>query len=236
MCQVGYIDTILTKITMEFGRQLNNEILELLEDTKREFLLRLEGQEFFKFSIFPTGVSVENPNDAQKTRAVIDKKRKILLKLADMGAIEIKPDTDEIDGYESAFLIKVNPKRFAEIHNQVSKQKGLTSDTRLFTPDVKPQAEISGLAVYGDGSIRYKGEAVEMRSQLKELCRLFITNHNRLIMVDDIKDELISANKREHTSFTTIAKYVSELHGILRVHFKKDVISNQKKEGWWFKP
>jgi hypothetical protein len=51
-----------------------------------------------------------------------------------------------------------------------------------------------------------------------------------------MRDEIIPANKRKFTSFKTISKYISELHGILQNSYEKPVIFNQKEEGWYFRP
>lgn len=109
-------------------------------------------------------------------------------------------------------------------------------DNLLFVKDLKPEIEIKGLGAYSDGTIRYKGEVIEMRSQIKDLCRLFMDHHNRLLTQDDIKDAIVNADRRNSTPRITIAKYVSELRNLLKLHFKKDVIFNQKYEGWYFKP
>lgn len=99
-------------------------------------------------------------------------------------------------------------------------------------------AEITAgdLVAYNDGSIRHKENILEIRGQLKELCRLFMARQGRLVTIDDIREEIISADKRKTTSNATISKYVSELHVSLKLHFKKDVLINQKEEGWFFKP
>lgn len=106
----------------------------------------------------------------------------------------------------------------------------------LYVRDLKPEIEINGLAGYSDGTIRYKGEMIEMRSQIKDLCRLFMNHPNRLLTPEDIRDEIVHADRRKSTPRITIAKYVSELRNLLKLHFKKDVIFNQRKEGWYFKP
>ncbi len=95
---------------------------------------------------------------------------------------------------------------------------------------------VGDLGAYNDGSIRYKEKILELRGQLKELCRLFMARRGRLVSIDDIREEIISADKRKSTSNATISKYVSELHVSLKFHFKKDVFINQKEEGWFFNP
>ena len=105
-----------------------------------------------------------------------------------------------------------------------------------FREELKPEILTGNLGAYSDGTIRYKKEIIKMRNQLKDLCRLFMNHPDRLLTIDDIRDTIIKADKRILTPFTTIAKYVSELHNSLKIHFKKDVIFNQKEEGWYFKP
>lgn len=104
------------------------------------------------------------------------------------------------------------------------------------TADLKAELSAGDLESFNDGSIRYKRESIEMRSQLKVLCRLFIGRPNRLVTIDDIREELIRAEKRKTIPNATISKYVSELRAILMSHFKRDVFVNQKEEGWFFKP
>jgi DNA-binding SARP family transcriptional activator len=55
----------------------------------------------------------------------------------------------------------------------------------------------------------------------------------RLLTKDDIKENIIAADKRKTISKATISKYVSSLRNSLKVHFKKDVIFSQKQEGWY---
>ena len=117
-----------------------------------------------------------------------------------------------------------------------TKQHSPQKDNLLLTKDLKADITIGKLSAYNDGTIRYGKNILEMRNQLKDLCRLFMRNPNRLLTIDDIKDEIIKADRRTLTSFATIAKYVSELHNLLKIHFGKDVIFNQKEEGWYFKP
>lgn len=116
------------------------------------------------------------------------------------------------------------------------KNKSLTSSMKTYSESATPEKEIKGLAIYSDGSIRYNGELLEMRDQIREICRLFIDRPNHLITFDDIKDEILELDKKEITSFSTISKYISELRKILKDCFHKDVFLNQKKEGWFFRP
>lgn len=110
----------------------------------------------------------------------------------------------------------------------------ISSKDPLYTKDLVPQIVLGDLASYSDGTIRFKTEIIELRNQLKDLCRLFMDHPKRLLTSDDIKEQLIAFDKRKSTSRATIAKYVSELRNSLKIHFKKDVIFNQKEEGWYF--
>lgn len=107
---------------------------------------------------------------------------------------------------------------------------------KLFRGDLKPEITIGKLVAYNDGSIKFGGEEIIMRNQIKDLCRLFMEKPNQLLTYDDIKDHLIHADRRSTVSFTTISKYVSELRNSLKKRFEKNVITNQKEEGWFFKP
>jgi DNA-binding response OmpR family regulator len=105
-----------------------------------------------------------------------------------------------------------------------------------YTQDMKPEIKISDLATYPDGTVRFKGSVIPMRDQLNDLCRMFMSRPNQLVLCDEIREEIIRANRRETTTFITIAKYVSELHSLLKPSFGKNVILNHKKEGWRFVP
>lgn len=102
--------------------------------------------------------------------------------------------------------------------------------------DLQAEVTIGNLAAYNDGSIKFNNESLQMRNQLKDLCRLFMSRPDTLTTIDQIRDEVIAAQKRKSTPFSTIAKYVSELHTILQIHFQQPVIFNQKEEGWYFRP
>ena len=137
------------------------------------------------------------------------------------------------DKQGKAFPIEIiNPIRITrEVHTRTS-----ASLVQKNTGDLKVEISAGDLASFNDGSIRFKGKSIEMRGQLKVLCRLFMDRQGRLVTIDLIKEELIRADKRKVTSNDTISKYVSELRNSLKVHFGKDVIFNQKEEGWFFRP
>ena len=112
-----------------------------------------------------------------------------------------------------------------------SVKKGLTN-----TDPVVPEIEIGKLISYSDGTISYNGALLDIRGQLKVLCRIFMENVGNLVLEDYIKQEMVNSDKRGRISNRTISKYVSELHIILREPYGKDVIFNEKKEGWRFDP
>jgi hypothetical protein len=104
------------------------------------------------------------------------------------------------------------------------------------TDPVAPEMKIGKLISYTDGTIAYGDSLLDLRGQIKVLCRIFMENKGVLIQPDYIKMELINSDKRDSTSDTTLAKYVSELHTVLKEHYGKPVIFNEKKEGWRFDP
>lgn len=126
----------------------------------------------------------------------------------------------------------INPIQITrEVHTRTSSPL-----TQRNTADLKIEISVGNLEAFNDGSIRYKGTTIEMRNQLKDLCRLFMGREGKLVTIDDIREELIQADKRKSTPNSTLAKYVSELRAILMGYFKRDVFVNQKEEGWFFKP
>jgi len=148
------------------------------------------------------------------------------------------------DSYKCKVKI-VDPDKFANYKEEISercqnssvaKQTGvIKEDNLLLIKDLKAIATANKLIAYSDGTVRYGKNILRMRNQLKDLCRLFMRNQDRLLTIDDIKDEIVRADRRSLTSFATIAKYVSELHNLLKIHFGQDVIFNQKEEGWYFR-
>jgi len=98
--------------------------------------------------------------------------------------------------------------------------------------EFKPELTVGELQTFNDGTVRFKGEIISMRGQLKELCRLFMENNQKLVTFDDVRDQIIDSKKRSSIANSTISKYVSELRSKLRKHFGSDVLPNQKKEGW----
>lgn len=117
-----------------------------------------------------------------------------------------------------------------------TQKKSQIKETSLMINDLKPEVSVENLSAYSDGSIRYKDNNIGMRNQLKDLCRIFLKNPKRLITPEDIKDNIISSQRRETTSNSTISKYVSELHTALKSQFKRRVIFSQHEEGWHFDP
>jgi len=102
--------------------------------------------------------------------------------------------------------------------------------------ELKADIVVGPLAAYSDGTIRYKENIITLRSQLCELCRLFLEKPKMLVTIDDIRDKVIKADKHTFISRSTYGKYVSELHSSLIPHFSKEVIFNRKDQGWYFDP
>lgn len=167
-----------------------------------------------------------------------DEQYSILLKLEEEGYIK---SLVPIAKYKVKFEMTDKPlDPFGIIAMNASKGKKpakvATKDTLLMTKNLELELEVGGLASYSDGTIRYKDVVVPLRGQIKDLCRMFMRNPKRLLTREDIKENIIDADKRKTVSKTTISKYVSELRNSLKVHFKKDVIYSQKDEGWYFDP
>lgn len=167
-----------------------------------------------------------------------DEQYSILLKLEEEGYIKCLVP---IAKYKVKFEMTDKPlDPFGLIAMNAGKTKksarAVVKDTLLMTKELKPDFEVSGLASYSDGTIRYKDKIVSLRGQLKDLCRMFMRNPKRLLTREDIKENIIAADKRKSIPKITISKYVSELRNSLKVHFKKDVIYSQKDEGWYFDP
>ncbi|MEI7890820.1 MAG: hypothetical protein WCI36_02525 [bacterium] len=133
---------------------------------------------------------------------------------------------------------KTVAKEYQPIFEQTQKTltKKFKKPTELFVKDAKIENKIGALAYFSDGTIRFDQEVIKMRSQIKELCRLFIDNHDRLVTIDDIKEKIITAKKRKGMKTSSIAKYMYELDTILTKYYKKTAFTNQPTEGWTFKP
>jgi hypothetical protein len=126
---------------------------------------------------------------------------------------------------------------FLGILNQPKKHRAKKiQKSNTYNKTVRMEKSVGKLGYRNDGLIIFGDSPIEMEAQLKDLCRLFIDRPNVLITSDDIKDTIITANRREHTSNNTISKYISKLRGALRPYYKEDVLRVQKKEGWKFVP
>lgn len=166
---------------------------------------------------------------------IFDKDAKTLIfSKSDQGAV-IKKFAQ--DGFLKDIFIhknKIGPFAIVNVVGFPDSKVTSVKDSFVLTRELKPDITVGDLSSYSDGTIRYKNAILTLRNQLKDLCRLFMRNPKRLLTPEDIKDNIISADKRKITSNSTISKYVSELRNSLKVHFKKDVIFSQKEEGWHF--
>ncbi len=94
--------------------------------------------------------------------------------------------------------IKTLRQEIAELHdNGVKSQKRIAEHTpcNLIVQQLKQEMEINGLATYSDGTIRFKGSVIPMRDQLNDLCRMFMSRPNQLVLYDEIRDEIIRAER-----------------------------------------
>lgn len=131
------------------------------------------------------------------------------------------------------FEIEIIQPKFDELYGRFIEESERVMKS---SEDTVPEVSVGSLALFNDGTIRYRNEILPLRKQLKDLCRLFLESPNRLITYDTIRDEIVRADRRSTTSYTSISKYVSELHNVLKSRFGKKVFTNLESEGWYFKP
>jgi len=241
---------ILLNYIANLYNQFENEILAIkfneIENPNINVLrtmLALEKEGFFIIKELSNDKQEWTDKDNVFIKAKLAKSKiSALKKLATNDEQKIKDKSDEkpFNNEQAKSPIPIAIVEMPELkirkESQIKQQLLPRKDNLLLTKDLKADITIGKLSAYNDGTIRYGKNILEMRNQLKDLCRLFMRNPNRLLTIDDIKDEIVKADRRTLTSFATIAKYVSELHNLLKIHFGKDVIFNQKEEGWYFKP
>lgn len=124
-------------------------------------------------------------------------------------------ENGELKDYIQDFLIR----------KKTGKSESLSNE-----PIVK---EAGFLNLRKSGNICFKDKVINMRTNLKTLCEVFIDRPNQLINRNDIADEI---GVKSSSLKSTIAKYVSELNKILEPYFERKPIMNDKKEGWIFIP
>ncbi len=156
--------------------------------------------------------------------------KEVIYDFVDSGDDEIIKESTFRIYFSEDFTVKAEQ----YISHLLGKDVNLSVNTEVSIPT--PEITVGELILYSDGTIRFNGEIIILRPQMRDLCRLFMGSHNSLLLVDTIKDELIRADKRAATSVDTISKYVSELRTILFGLYGRDVISNQQKDGWIFSP
>lgn len=88
------------------------------------------------------------------------------------------------------------------------------------------------LCSWKDGRITYDGVVMDMRPQIKDLCRLFLKRPRAQITYDDIKDSIIKSRSRDTTPNSTLSKYVHELIKSLDAHSKTLEIINNPLTGY----
>ena len=220
----------LEKISKHFGDVVNKEeIIELLVElgVPKSLIESQLVQWKMIFSVLNYYALSTKKEDFQTFKKIIEEFIHPLMfdgnKKEAQGMIDMLNSLLEYDG----FVI--------EDGNLQSQVKTKSKNKRVGKPffgEIKVEVSLGELNSYNDGTIRYAGEIIKIRNQSKDLCRFFMANPKKLLTIDDIKKEIINSSKRGLTPNATIAKYVSELNTLLRPYFDKDVIFNQKEEGW----
>lgn len=113
----------------------------------------------------------------------------------------------------------------------ISKTKG-PKEPNDYQKSKKIEKSFEGLAYWTDGSITFNGKDLILRSQLRDLLRLFISGPNKIMTFDDIKDTIIEAYGRGKTKNSTISKYINELREELKKYTTNIVIKNEKDTGY----
>ena len=88
------------------------------------------------------------------------------------------------------------------------------------------------MSYWTDGSITFKDEDIILRAQLRDLLRLFISNPNKIMTFDDIKDTIIKSENRGKTKNSNISKYVNELESELKKYTNNIIIKNENETGY----
>ena len=213
---------------MDFGEKLNGEVLELLERLGNEASLALTGEVFFKFSIFPNEVAPIDQTTAQQARTIADERRKILRKLADLGAIEYKSDEDEIDGFGASFLVKVNQKRFEGLLNDLKDKR---------TSTFKGSSARNHLFIDADGNFWLEPKdklcyAMEVRSDRFKILSFLVENEGYR-GTDEIAEHLGGKNKQRVR--TEITKIRNNIKKFLKID-GDEVIEAKKDSGYRINP
>ena len=222
--------------------EFNIAVWLVLQKIRRLYLYTKNGDSI-SYLIEPNGI-IPFPGDG--TCVSEDEQYAIIEKLVEWEVITVlipivgsSPDSVE-------FIFNLIQPAFDDLYKKLEAKNNPTDNIRNGTKKVLNKIEpfsyekavleknAGNLAFFSDGSIRINGKIVPIRSQLKILCRMFIEKPNTLVLVDDIRDELINHDKTIPNE--TISKYVGELRKILKDYSFEGFISNTKKEGWTLVP
>jgi len=140
-------------------------------------------------------------------------------------------DDDDRKNYFKIELPKTGFDEFIENLSRLEKTFRIESDAYL-----EPEISVAGLSFFLDGTLKFRNGIIELPAEIRELCVLFMKHEGEILNEDDIKAVIIHAKKRPFLGKKTISKYVSKLRSSLKVHFGKNVIINQRKSGWSFRP
>ncbi len=103
--------------------------------------------------------------------------------------------------------------------------------TKVNVPKV--QYVYRSIVLYENGKFSINSKPVHFEPVLAGLLTLFISRGpGVLVTYDDIREECYPAEKRYSVVSKTLAKYVSKLGKSLEVHDIKNVIFNEREQGW----
>ncbi len=148
----------------------------------------------------------------------------------------------EVIEIKSFSILELDPRQLiVRVMVSYNKQPIFTGKHQVYRGKLKPDSTAKDFSCHNDGSIRYRGEIIEMREQLRLIARLFISQPNSIVTRDDIKDILFPDETGQNRKWAempkeTVAKYVGALRKIFEGKSRKSLLVNQKDTGWIFKP
>ena len=129
-----------------------------------------------------------------------------------------------INKYRGAILrtnLKGSP--YAEFEIIDSKIKEfMTYKPKPKAPIVKAENSLGGLVASTDGRIWLNGKDLNLRYQLRNLCRLLIKKSPEILLLDEIIQnvDIIDPNRVQKDAVKNVQKYISELRKALGNEFE----------------